>query len=216
MQEFHRSEIEKFFDKEININIDEIKYTITKKKFHDYVNEIHEIFNDKNIKKMLKNKNYETNKKLLDFIILFTFHIYKLFGNTPNAEKLGVYTTYFCFSYFRKYYKYVDEDYKYVVMLYYKKKIQNFSVYYLVKNIGKEFIFPDTFYDTFLKDEKEMEIKDFLKENEICGICLIEYDNDMISYCGIHFICLECYKETDVEKCINKCETKELVLYKKT
>ena len=164
---------------------------------------------------MLKNKNYKTNKKLLDFIILFTFHMYNIFGNTPNSEKLGVYTTYFTFSHFRKYYKYVDDEYKYMVMLYFKKKIRFFSLLYLLRNFENGFIFPDTFYDSFLKDEKEMEIKDFLKENEICGICLTEYNNDMISYCGIHFICLECYEETDVEKCINKCETNKLTYYKK-
>ena len=51
MQEFHKAEIEKCFDEELNNHINKIKYTITKKKFHDYVNEIHEIFNDKNKKK---------------------------------------------------------------------------------------------------------------------------------------------------------------------
>ena len=164
---------------------------------------------------MLKNKKYESNKRMLDYIILFTFLMYELIGNTANAEKLGVYTTYFIFSHFKYYYKVVDDEYKYMVLLYFQKKIKEYSLFFMSSVFENGFIFPDTFYDSFLKDEIEMEIKDFLKENEICGICLTEYNNDMISYCGIHFICLECYEETDVEKCINKCETKELALYKK-
>ena len=69
MKEFHRAEIEKFFDneykdlfnvikkrkwytdKELNNYNDEITCEITKEYFYDYVNDIHEIFNDKNIKK---------------------------------------------------------------------------------------------------------------------------------------------------------------------
>ena len=233
MQELQRAEIEKFFDTEykdlfneikkrkwynnnnkLNNYNDEFTLEITKKNFYDFVNEINGIFNDKNIKPIFKNFEFERKKKLLDFIILFTFFIYEIIEYNDMCEKLGYYSTYFILDYLGYYHKERDSYYKYLEKFYFVAKIINLTLF--IQNSVDEYgnIFQKKFYDSFyIKDEIKIIVKDFL--HEICGICLAEYNDDMISYCGNHFICIECYEEIDVICCINKCETKELLLYKK-
>ena len=101
-------------------------------------------------------------------------------------------------------------------IIFLKKKINCLRVFFLM-SVDKN-LFPKIFYDSFFNiiDETELIEKKNLKSSEICGICLNEYNTDMISYCEIHYICLECYKEADIGACINKCITKKLILYKKT
>ena len=232
MQELLRAEIEKFVDNKyeylffvikerkwynnnnkLNNYNDEFTLEITKKNFYDFVNEINGIFNDKNIKPIFKNLEFERKKELLDFIILFTFFIYEIIEYNDMCEKLGYYSTYFILDYLGYYHKEMDTYYKYLVEFYFTEKLINLKIF--IQSSVEEYgnIFIKKFYGLFyIKDEIKIIVKDFL--HEICGICLTEFDNNMYSYCEKHFMCDECYKEIAVEGCINKCETKELVLYK--
>ena len=232
MQGLLRAEIEKFVDNKyedlffvikkrkwynngkLGSYMEEIELKVTKENFCNYVNEINGIFNDENIKIIFKNFEFDCKKRLIDFIILFTFFIYELLGYTEMNEKLGYYSTYFILDYLGYYHKEIDSHYKYLKNFYFTEKIINLTIF--IQNSVDEYvnIFQKKFYDSFyIKDEIKIIVKDFL--HEICGICLTEFDNNMYSYCEKHFMCDECYKEIAVEGCINKCETKELVLYNK-
>ena len=236
-QEIIESEVNKFFNNEYikifeeiklikgyrinegdelnNYDASEIACEISKKDFCIFVNEISEILNNENIKTILKYFEYEKKKRVLDFIIIFTFLMYEIIEDINMIERLGINTTYFILKYLQYYDKEGEGNYKDLKKFYFEKKIMKFSIFYL--KLIKRDIFPEIFYDSFfIKDEIKIIVKDFLQSNEICGICLNEYNTDMISYCEIHYICLECYKEADVGKCINKCETKKLIMYKKT
>ena len=231
MQELLRAEIEKFVDNKyedlffvikknkwynngkLGSYMEEIELEFTKGNFCNYVNEINGIFNDENIKIIFKNFEFERKKELLDFIILFTFFIYEIIEYNDMCEKLGYYSTYFILDYLGYYHKERDSYYKYLEKFYFTKKIINLTIF--IQNSVDEYgnIFQKKFYDSFyIKDEIKIIVKDFL--HEICGICLTEFDNNMYSYCEKHFMCDECYKVIAIEGCINKCETKELVLYK--
>ena len=200
-----------------NYDESEIACEISKKNFCVFVNEISKILNDKNIKTIFKYFTYDKKKRLLDYIILFTFLMYEIIEYDDMTERLGFYSTYFILSYFEYYHKDGDSYYKFLSKFYFEKKIGNFALFYIMSVYEYGYLFPEIFYDSFyIKDEIEIIVKEFLQSNEICGICLNEYNTDMISYCEIHYICLECFKEADVGKCINKCETKELIMYKKT
>ena len=232
MQELLRAEIEKFVDNKyedlffvikknkwynngkLGSYMEEIELEFTKVNFCNYVNEINGIFNDENIKIIFKNLEFERKKELLDFIILFTFFIYEIIEYNDMCEKLGYYSTYFILDYLGYYHKERDSYYKYLEKFYFVEKIINLTIF--IQNSVDEYgnIFQKKFYDSFyIKDEIKIIVKDFL--HEICGICLTEFDNNMYSYCEKHFMCDECYKVIAIEGCINKCETKELVLYKK-
>ena len=197
-----------------------------KKHLSRLVINMHEfITKEKGIKKIFgKMKSLNKKQKILDKMILYIFLICEVISSikhfTFNDGK--VFASIF-YSKFFKNYKYCIDDNNVIILLndyieyykYFDKK--NDSIMKFISEKEEDFgnFFSDEFYYLFFINEIKMEQK-ILKTEEICGICLTEYNNDMISYCGIHFICLKCYEETDVEKCINKCETKELALYKKT
>ena len=231
MQELLRAEIEKFVDNKyedlffvikknkwynngkLGSYMKEIELEFTKGNFCNYVNELNGIFNDENIKIIFKNFEFERKKELIDFIILFTFFIYEIIEYNDMCEKLGYYSTYFVLDYLGYYHKERDSHYKYLEKFYFVEKITNLKIF--IQSSVDEYgnLFQKKFYDLFyIKDEIKIIVKDFL--HEICGICLTEFDNNMYSYCEKHFMCDECYKVIAIEGCINKCETKELVLYK--
>ena len=207
-----------YTNKELNnYNESDFICEITKKKFCMYVNEISKILNDKNIKQIFKYFEYGKKKGLLDYIILFTFLMYEIIEDIEIEDRIGYYATYYILNFFEIYNKEEDNQYKYLSKICFDKKIENFGLFYIIDIYKNGNLFSEIFYDSFFtKDEIKIKVKEFSQSNEICGICLNKYNNDMISYCEIHYICFECYKEADVGKCINKCETKELIMYKKT
>ena len=140
-QEIIKSAVENFFDNEYkeffnviklskwytneelnNYDESEISCKISKESFCEFVNEMSEIFNDENMKSIFDNFTYKKKKKLLDFIILFTFLIYEIIENNNMTVKLGHYVTYYILSFFEYYNINKDSYYEFFENNFFKKK----------------------------------------------------------------------------------------------
>ena len=178
---------------------------------------------EKKIKNKFKKMEIFEKKKTLDKMILYISLMSEVLSSyeIPTLFSGGVYSIIFSMKFFKDYeYCNIGNDYNlriadYNQCIYYFDQ-KNDSIMKFIsekKDFGN--FFSDKFYKLFFNiNEIKMNQKIF-KTEELCGICLVEYNDDVISYCGKHFICLECFNETDVETCINNCVTREFSLYKK-
>ena len=187
---------------------------------------IHEFINrEKGIKKILKEKSLNEKKVILDKMILYIFLMCEIISHYEHfiSNDAKVFALHFCRNFFENYkYCFKDMNNKEIISIndyykyrrYFDEKHDTIMNFFSEKEEDFGNFFPNEFYYLFFENKIKMEQK-ILKTEKICGICLNEYNTDMISYCEIHYICLECYEETDIEVCINKCLKKELILYKK-
>ena len=178
---------------------------------------------EKKIKNKFKKMEIFEKKKTLDKMILYMSLICEVLSSyeIPTLFGGGAYSVIFSIKFFKDYeYCNIGNDFNlrisdYNECIYYFNQ-KNDSIMKFIsekKDFGN--FFSDKFYNLFFNINEIKMNQKILKTEELCGICLAEYNDDVISYCGKHFICLECFNGTDVEKCINNCVTRELLLYKK-
>ena len=150
---------------------------------------------------------------MLTIIILFTFYMNEIIKIIDVKKKFGYYCTYFVLDYFDYYHIEKDDQFRIYENIFFKRYVKKnkFNIFSFIENnvsfcVNDEFC--KIFYVNFCK-------KNILEKQEMCGICLSEFDDNMFSYCGLHFICTECNKEYNFNECINKCEKNKLTHYTK-
>ena len=181
---------------------------------HDFICKEREI---KNVFKKMKNLE---KKKTLDKMILYIFLMNEILSSYRISTFLkgDIFSVIFSIKFFKDYeyctvgnvFQISFSDYEKFIYYFNKKNASIMKFISEKKDFGS--FFSDDFYNLFFINE--IKFYGILKTEELCGICLTEYNDNLISFCEKHFICLECYKEIDFEKCINNCETKDLLLYK--
>ena len=182
---------------------------------HDFICKESKI---KNVFKKMKNLE---KRKTLDKMILYLFLMNEVLSSYRICTflKCNIFPVIFSIFFIKDYeycmfgneFKASISDYEEFIYYFDKKNDSIMKFISEKKDFGS--FFPDKFYDLFFIND--IKYNRILKTGELCGICLTEYNDDLISFCEKHFICLECYEEINVEKCINNCETKEFLLYKK-